>query len=257
MYFEEADFCARARAAGYRVVFIPQATAVHDESAIAVKGSFSYLQRFHTGRWRYLLKHFPLAEILSTTITVEEQWLAERKSAESRALKFVYRAVRANLDEILNTRVADGGTEVNAEQQTQLAASLIRLRKAAIEQSIDQEQLNQLAQKVQVREVPFRSQTPIIAPLIAQLRSLWASVAAREQVNSFTRQQNEINQMLANELREIEYRFQVMEAGLLDHDEKQVEIKQHQSAVRAELSHAHELLDSIKARLERLEEHAL
>jgi GT2 family glycosyltransferase len=257
MYFEEADYCARARAAGYRVVYIPRATAVHDESAIAVKGSFSYLQRFHKGRWRYLLKHFPLAEILSTTVAAEELWLAERKSGERRALKLVYRAVRAGLDEILNTRVSDGGTEVNAEQQIQLAASLIRLRKAAIEQSIDQEQLNRLAQKAQVREGPFRSQTPIIGPIIVQLRSLWASVAAREQARSFTMQQNEINRMLINELREIENRFQAVEVGFLDHDEKQVGIKQHQSVVRAELSHAYELLDSIKARLERIEEHAL
>ena len=134
-------------------------------------------------------------------------------------------------------------------QDTELARS--------IEQSIDQEQLNQLAQMAQIREMPFRSQTPIIGPLIAQLRSLWASVAAREQARSFTMQQNKINQMLANDLREIETRFQAVEADLLDHDEKQVEIKQRQLKVQAELSLAYELLGSIKARLERIEEHPL
>lgn len=253
MYFEEADYCARARAAGYRVVYIPRATAVHDESAIAVKGSFSYLQRFHTGRWRYLLKHFSPDEILSATVTAEELWLAERQSGECRALNRAYRAVRAGLDEILTTRIADGSTEIDAGQKALIAASLLGLRKAALEQAIDQEQHHRLAQKASVKEMPLRSKTAVVGPLIARLRTLWAAVAVRKQARSFTTQQSEINQVLANELREIENRIQTVQFGLLEHDERQVEIKRQQLNVRAELSQAYKLIDSIEARLERLE----
>lgn len=46
LYFEDADLCARARRAGYRVVYWPAATGVHVESATAAKGSFAYLHRF-------------------------------------------------------------------------------------------------------------------------------------------------------------------------------------------------------------------
>ena len=254
MYFEEADWCARARAAGYRVVYIPQSAAVHDESAIALKGSFSYLQRFHTGRWRYLLKHFDPAEILSKTIAAEEQWLLEIQSIECQALKQVYRAVQAGLDEILIARSASGGTTFSANQQAQLEASLISLRKRTLSSAIDQKQADHLLDKTQVRETPFQSHVPVIGGFIAQLRSLWATVAAREQAKTFTIQQSEFNLLIAKELREMERRFQTLELELLEHDEKQVVITRQQSEVRAKLSQAYAMLESIKERLDRIEE---
>lgn len=253
MYFEEADWCARARTAGYRVLYIPQATAVHDESAIAVKGSFSYLQRFHTGRWRYLLKHFDPAEILAETITAEEQWLLKLKSNECQALKRAYRTIHTRLDEILTARQAAGGIGIGADHQAQIEESLIRLRKLAISQVVNEDRANQLVNKAEVQEISFRSQIPVIGALIAQLRSIWASIAAREQAKTFAVQQNEFNHSLVKEVADIESRIQSLELDLLKHDVKQVDIKQHQSEVRAELTHAYELLKSIKARLEHLE----
>ncbi len=253
MYFEEADWCARARAAGYRVVYIPRAAAVHDESAIAIKGSPSYLERFHAGRWRYLLKHFSPGEILSQTFPAEKSWLSERHSGERRALNHVYRSIYAGLDEILATRASSGGGDLDARPKELIGAELLDLRRITLKQIIEPEQANRLAQKMRLREIPLQSQIPIAGPYIAQLRTLWASVAIQEQVQSFTTQQSEINQILANELGDLEKRIQVVQLALLDHDQRQVEIVRQQLKVRASLSLAYRLLDSIASRLEHIE----
>ncbi len=254
MYFEEADWCARARTAGYRIVYIPQAAAVHDESAFAVKGSPSYLQRFHAGRWRYILKHFTAEEILAQTVSSEKLWLSGRHSRECRALNHAYRAVYFDLDDTLAKRAAGGSSEMNAEQKNLIATSLLDLRRIALQQTVEPEQANRLAQKARIREVPLRSHVPVAGPLIARLRTLWASVAIQEQAESFTTQQGEINQMLAIELGDLEKRIQIVQLGLLEHDQRQVEIMRQQLKVRAGLSQAHNLLDSIAARLARIEQ---
>ena len=98
LYYEDADLCARARAAGYRVVYEPRATAVHVESAVAVRGSFSYYQRFHTGRWRYLLKHFSADALLNETVPAEAAWLERIGDDERRAVSLAYLANLFNFD---------------------------------------------------------------------------------------------------------------------------------------------------------------
>jgi GT2 family glycosyltransferase len=82
LYFEDVDFCCRARAAGFEVVYEPAATAVHVESATTIKNSPAYLRRFHTGRWRFLLKHYPAEQLLAETIPAEQAWLAQLSLAE-------------------------------------------------------------------------------------------------------------------------------------------------------------------------------
>ncbi len=253
MYFEEVDWCARARATGYRIMYIPQATAVHDESAIAVKGSKTYLQRFHAGRWRYLLKHFNLSEILSETIAAEEKWLRNCQTAERRALKYAYRHVHQELDEILAARVANGGTSVADSQRTELESSLVHLRKCTTVPMVDQTRLDQLSNLAQIQKMTFSSRIPLVGVLIARLRTLWGSIAAREQAKPIAIQQSDFNQSLVNKLQEMTLRLEQIEFDLLEHDERQIDIKHQQTEVRAELDHAYELLESIRSRLTRLE----
>ncbi len=254
MYFEEADWCARARAADFRVVVVPQSSAVHDESAIAVKGSPSYLRRFHTGRWRYILKHFDPSEILASTFTAEEQWLPNLQPREVLALGEAYRAVTFDLDEILTTRTGHHNGAVNTPQKAGLEAGLLRLRQLAVKQEFDPNQTLQIMNKAKIQELPFRSQAPLIGSLIARLRSLWARVAAREQAQVLTVQQNEFNQLLAQELRAMEIRFHALKLIMIEHDQKQVTIMRQQLEFKTQLSQAYALLESIRTRLENTED---
>ncbi len=57
-YFEEVDFCVRVRAAGMRVVYVPQSRARHLEAgSSAGPASRLYLQRYHRSRLRFVARH--------------------------------------------------------------------------------------------------------------------------------------------------------------------------------------------------------
>jgi len=108
LYFEDADLCARARRAGYRVVYWPAATGIHVESATAAKGSFAYLHRFHSGRWRYLLKHFPADEIIRETFPAETVWLSGLAPTERRAVSLAWLSTQRQLPQLLAARAQQG-----------------------------------------------------------------------------------------------------------------------------------------------------
>ena len=57
-YFEEADFCTRARLAGWQVLYDPSVVALHHESATTGRDSSAYFHLYHRGRIRYVLKHY-------------------------------------------------------------------------------------------------------------------------------------------------------------------------------------------------------
>ena len=56
------------------------------------------------------------------------------------------------------------------------------------------------------------------------------------------------------EIRDMEIRFELLELSLKAYDEKQVDIMRHQTEIRTDLTHAYELLESIKVRLARIED---
>jgi hypothetical protein len=63
--------CTRVRAAGYQVVYAPQAVAIHNESFTAVRGSPQSDYAFHLNRLRYVLKHFSDEQLANDFIPAE------------------------------------------------------------------------------------------------------------------------------------------------------------------------------------------
>lgn len=55
-YYEEVDFCARARRAGRRIVYVPGSEAVHLEASSSVAGSALFLRRYHRNRLRFVVR---------------------------------------------------------------------------------------------------------------------------------------------------------------------------------------------------------
>ena len=74
-YYEEVDYCFRARQAGYHVVYVPDATAIHHEYASLGGGSELYLRFFHRSRVRFVLKHKGPAFFLTDLVQAEREWL--------------------------------------------------------------------------------------------------------------------------------------------------------------------------------------
>jgi N-acetylglucosaminyl-diphospho-decaprenol L-rhamnosyltransferase len=60
VYSDETDFCKRLRDAGWKVLFVPAAQAVHHEQLATDRGAGARrIVEFHRGRDRYLRKHHP------------------------------------------------------------------------------------------------------------------------------------------------------------------------------------------------------
>lgn len=178
LYFEDADFCFAVRQAGYRVVVVPQAVATHVESAVAIKGSFSYLRRFHTGRWRFLLKHFPPAEITADTLPAEHNWLTAIDHAERLAAALAYETILATLPSIWQAREATGNGVPPAARQD-IQAGLRELQTLAWQSPALPVSATELLQQAQVAERPFTSQIPFIGPLLTRWRAAWDNLTGR------------------------------------------------------------------------------
>jgi GT2 family glycosyltransferase len=91
VYFEEVDFCARARRAGLRVVYEPGCVAVHQEArSSGGPASSLYLRRYHRNRIRFLAQHRLRRGSMLRTLAAEIRWLAAQ-----RRLRDVWPALRA------------------------------------------------------------------------------------------------------------------------------------------------------------------
>ena len=234
LYYEDGDLCARARAAGYRVVYEPRATAVHVESAVAVRGSFSYFQRFHFGRWRYLLKQFSAAELLNETLPAEMEWLGRIDADERRAVALAYVATRHALPGIRHARGA--ADPLPEETWAALDAALDALRERAREDAFDGAVLARLAAAATVVERPFASTVPLLGPLIARFRTAWNNVASRWYVHHVVEQQNTFNALAVRQLETYELELREQLALLEEQVVEQEELRRRVQELAAQVA---------------------
>jgi len=106
LYFEETDFCARARKAGFKIVYTMKSTVLHFEGGVMKKqpdnSKFVLINR---NRLRYMLIHFSVFRLLKAvpfelgriakhTVTLKLPWLLK-----------AYAINIASLPEIVNKRM--------------------------------------------------------------------------------------------------------------------------------------------------------
>ena len=241
LFYEDTDLCARARAAGYRVVYEPQATAVHVESAVAVRGSFAYFQRFHAGRWRYLLKHFAAEELLAETVPAEAAWLERIDADERRAVSLAYLATRHALDDIRQARAGDPLPEAT---WAALDAALAGLQERARARPDDAAALARLAAAAVVVERPFVSHVPFLGPLIARFRAAWNNVASRWYVHHVVEQQNVFNQLAVRQLETYELELAEQLALLDEQVVEQEELRRRVQELATEVARLRRQLEA-------------
>lgn len=234
LFYEDTDLCVRARAAGYRVVYEPRATAVHVESAVTVRGSFAYLQRFHSGRWRYLLKQFTAGELLDETLPAEAAWLERIDAAERRAVALAYLATRHALPDIRHAR--DAADPLPDEAWAALSAALDDLRDRARQDAFDDAALAGLAAAATVVERPFVSNVPLFGPLIARFRTAWNNVASRWYVQHVVEQQNTFNALAVRQLATYEFELREQLALLEEQVVEQEELRRRVQELAAQVA---------------------
>jgi O-antigen biosynthesis protein len=248
LYYEEVDFCWRARQAGFRVVYVPQATAVHDESALSVRGSLAYLERMHSGRWRFLLKQFELDTLLNETLAAEREWLARIAGPEAEVMQRVYRQAIANLEEIWSARSRHGNFTIMLASKLEALAATAVPESAYAKDSYGETTARAalLQQKWHVREQPFISKVPGLGSLVVAGRTLWNNMAAKWYLRALVQQQNEFNFLLVQAL-------QQRQEQLIQQDRRQAQLADDTAELTRQLIRMNRLLKTIDERLAKLQ----
>jgi GT2 family glycosyltransferase len=201
IYYEEVDLCYRIRAAGYRVLYVPEAAAIHDESASFGRARERHQLTFHRNRLRFIFKHYDDAQILDEFIPAEEGRIATAATpGELHTLRQVFMELLLALPERLAAR--GDSNRLGAFQ-----AALLRLRQATLARQLvvdppaSEDPLpRELAAHQRIEEPAFVSDVPLAGPLIAAFRQAWNSVAARWYVQLIMEQQQAFNRLVAQML---------------------------------------------------------
>jgi GT2 family glycosyltransferase len=118
IYYDDVDICYRARAAGWRVVYVPTAVLTHLESATMVRDSYRYFVSVHRSRLRFVLKHLNVEQFLQDFVPAEGAWLAQARSPqECRALGRAYKAALLMVPAIHAAREEPGQPAFDSLQQ--------------------------------------------------------------------------------------------------------------------------------------------
>jgi GT2 family glycosyltransferase len=92
-YYEDPDICFRAGAAGYEVLYVPSAKAVHVGNSVIGHRSLAHYLAHHRNRFRFVLAWLN-PEAVGSGFVECETWLARHVTdpVEREALRRLYRA---------------------------------------------------------------------------------------------------------------------------------------------------------------------
>lgn len=194
-YYEEVDFCWRARAAGYRVHYVPQAVALHDESFSLRQASRFQHYTYHRNRLRFVLKHYAAGHFLEIFVPAERARLREQVS--EKILPLERKVLVEALHELPQTLAGRGEEALLEEFQDALLQlredALARVRAMPAHQT---EEVATLAQRATLDEWRFSSDKPLVGSLIAAFRQRWHDVAGKWALRHLRQQQERFNHLL-------------------------------------------------------------
>ncbi len=79
-YYEESDFCKRAKNAGWEIATVCEASVIHHQDPVAQVQSKNFLTMLFRGRARYLKKHYSPLDWLFRFLPSEIKWLMSKRS---------------------------------------------------------------------------------------------------------------------------------------------------------------------------------
>ena len=91
-YYEDTDFCFRAREMGFKVVYVPSAVAIHRERSVMGKFSYAHYLSHHRNRLRFVFKHLSLVQLVEDFLAEEVRSVETTRmcSNEAKALEEAY-----------------------------------------------------------------------------------------------------------------------------------------------------------------------
>ncbi|RMH01849.1 MAG: glycosyltransferase family 2 protein [Chloroflexi bacterium] len=232
LFYEDVDWCFRARGAGYRVVYAPRATAVHIESVTTRPKSPAYRYRFHTSRWRFLLKHYPPAKILTETVPAEIQWIPQHDNIGQMALAHAYLQAIRQLPTFAH---------IPTSTQEQIWLALQQLREHAFGSRSLAELMRQIEGETEGQKRPFRARHSLFAPLILPIRRLWHYMTA-PYLLAIHQQQSQFNRQIAHTVHTVFQRLQRQ-------DRQQTQYLFELAQTRQQLKKIHQRLTNLEKQL--------
>ncbi|MCX8037703.1 MAG: glycosyltransferase family 2 protein [Candidatus Sumerlaeia bacterium] len=88
-YFEEVDFCWRARRAGYRILYVPRAVVYHHESQSFKLHSPSFFHYYYRNRMRFVAYNYTFRQMLTRFLPFEYRWWRQVPEARGYRLRQV------------------------------------------------------------------------------------------------------------------------------------------------------------------------
>ncbi|MBF6613968.1 MAG: glycosyltransferase family 2 protein [Chloroflexi bacterium] len=88
VYYEDVDLCWRARDQGLRVLYQPEAVALHKESVTLDHKGRQYYGYYHANRLRFVVKHYSPEQVMLDFLPRESERVAGDMSSEDRAASF-------------------------------------------------------------------------------------------------------------------------------------------------------------------------
>jgi O-antigen biosynthesis protein len=179
-YWEESDFCERARRAGWRVVVVPRAIVQHYEASATGKYSPEFYFYYHRNRLRYAVKWLDWRMLWETFRPAEHARLHTAPLLDRRVARLVYQAGVPSLN------------RPSAEQRATVLATGQALRAGLLPDDAFEPLMHLIdaaAANAVLEEVQFESRLP----LIARLRAAWNDVATRWYVRPSLDQQTRFN----------------------------------------------------------------
>ena len=92
-YYEDADLCFRAKEAGYRVIYMPKAVAIHHEGISVRHLGVDHYSLLHKSRLTFVLKHYSAAQIIEDFLPAEKAFYRTLSPLELEGLSSAYEAL--------------------------------------------------------------------------------------------------------------------------------------------------------------------
>jgi GT2 family glycosyltransferase len=186
-YWEESDFCERARQAGSRVVVAPRAVVLHHEASATGKYSPEFYFYYHRNRLRYAAKWLDWPTLWGSFRPAEHARLQSAPLLDRRVARLAYTAGVPPL----GAPSAQARAATLASGQALRAGTLPDDGFQPLMQLIGEADANTVLEEVQ-----FQSRLQ----LVARLRAAWNDVATRWYVRPSLDQQTRFNLAAARAL---------------------------------------------------------
>ncbi len=196
VYYEDTDLCYRARAAGWRVVYVPAAVGLHRTSASLDQASPTYFTYYHMSRLRFVLKHYSTQQLIDDFLPAEAARLRGEMPGADRAGS--EQAYRQQWEGVMGTLASD---------QAQVREAIAALREEARKERERAQALRSLLADAEkrwnVQERAFVSRLPVVGRLVVAIREAWNSVSTKWYVRPILQQQVEFNAAVVRALAEV------------------------------------------------------